>query len=291
MTSRVVSIGRLRIANDRPLTLIAGPCALESERLLMRVARSLVALCGRMRVPLILKCSYDKANRTSGRSFRGPGFEAARTILARVRQTFRIPLLVDVHTADEAALAAGAADGPPIPAFPSRQTDLLFAAGRAGKPVNVKKGQFVSPWEIRHAVDKIASTGNRQVLLTERGAMFGYQNLVVDMRSLEVMKRTGCPVLLDATHALQMPGAGGDRTGGAREFVPALARAGAAVGIAGLFMEVHPDPARARSDAATQWPLHRLGEMLDDVLRIDRVVKSRVGAGRLTRPGSRRVHP
>jgi 2-dehydro-3-deoxyphosphooctonate aldolase (KDO 8-P synthase) len=225
-------------------------------------------------VPLIFKASYDKANRTSSSSFRGPGLVEGLRVLSRARETARVPILTDIHEPSHAAPAAEVADVLQIPAFLSRQTDLIQAAARTGRAVNVKKGQFLAPLDMRHAIEKVTATGNHKVILTERGFSFGYNNLVTDMRSLSVMRATGCPVVFDATHSVQLPGGRGDASGGQREFIPVLARAAVAAGVAGLFMETHPDPARALSDGPNAWPLDRMERLLALLKRIDASVKS-----------------
>ncbi|HOW29021.1 MAG TPA: 3-deoxy-8-phosphooctulonate synthase [Elusimicrobiota bacterium] len=269
-----VTVGGIRIGNDQPLVLIAGPCVIESESMTERIARTLEKTARRMKVPLIFKCSYDKANRSSIKSYRGPGLEEGLEILERLKRRIDAPLLIDVHSVDEIPAAEAVADILQIPAFMCRQTDLVVAAARTGKIINVKKGQFLAPWDVRNVVDKAMSVGNRQILLTERGVSFGYNNLVVDMRGLTVMKGLGCPVIFDATHSVQLPGGRGTSTGGQREFIWPLARAAVAVGVAAVFMEVHPDPARALSDGPNAIPLSALPGGLRQLMAIDRTVKS-----------------
>ena len=241
-------IGKLTLGEGNPLFFIAGPCVIESDRHAMKMAERLTAVARDLGVPYIFKASYDKANRTALDSYRGPGLERGLEILARIKEEFGVPVLTDVHEVSQVGPAAEVCDVIQIPAFLSRQTDLLVAAGRSTAAVNIKKGQFLSPWEFRHAVDKVASAGNRRILVTERGSFFGYNNLVVDMRGLAVMKEYGWPVILDVTHSLQLPGGEGTRSGGQPQFIETLARAGVAAGVDGIFMEVHDNPARALSD-------------------------------------------
>jgi len=269
-----VKIGPLSVGGTGPLVLIAGPCVVESRELILRTAEAVGAIAGKRGVPVVFKSSYRKANRTSGRSFSGLGMDEALAILAEVKREFGMPVLTDIHAEGEAAAAAEVADVLQIPAFLCRQTDLLHAAGRTGRVVNIKKGQFLAPEDMKHAAEKVAETGNTNILLTERGTTFGYHNLIVDMRSLTVMAGLGYPVVLDATHSVQLPGGDAVRSGGQPEFIFPLARAGAAVGIAGLFLEVHPDPPRALSDAASQLRLDLLDELLGQVKAIDTLVKT-----------------
>jgi 2-dehydro-3-deoxyphosphooctonate aldolase (KDO 8-P synthase) len=260
---------------DRPFFLIAGPCVIESRELVLDTARRLRDVAASLDVPLIFKCSYDKANRSSGTSYRGPGMEEGLDILAEVRQSVGVPVLTDVHSVEEVAAAATVVDVLQTPAFLCRQTDLIEAAAASGKPVNIKKGQFLAPGDMRNVVDKARAAGGAgRVLVCERGYAFGYNNLVVDMRSLAIMRDTGCPVVFDATHSVQLPGGQGVRSGGQREHVPVLARAAVAAGIAGLFMETHPDPARALSDGPNAWPLDRMASLLATLKRLDEVVKA-----------------
>jgi 2-dehydro-3-deoxyphosphooctonate aldolase (KDO 8-P synthase) len=265
---RTVSVGGVRIGRGQPLGLIAGPCVIESRASCLALAARLATLARERRMPLVFKASYDKANRTSVESYRGPGIERGLAILAEVRERYGLPVLTDVHTVDEARRAARVVDVLQIPAFLCRQTDLLLAAGESGRPVNIKKGQFVAPWDMVYAVRKVLSTGNRDVILTERGASFGYNNLVADMRSLLVLRETGCPVVFDATHSVQRPGAAGGASGGDSRWVPALARAAVAAGCDAVFMEVHPQPRRALSDGANALPLRELGGLWDVLRRI-----------------------
>ena len=272
---REVTVGNVVFGGGRPLVLIAGPCAIEEEALTLRIAGFLKKLTSELGIGLIFKASYDKANRTSVSSFRGPGMAEGLRILARVKAEFDLPLLSDIHDLSQVEAAAEVLDILQIPAFLSRQTDLLVAAGNTGRVVNVKKGQFLAPWDMRNAVTKIESTGNRQILLTERGASFGYNNLVVDMRSLVVMRETGCPVVFDATHSVQLPGGAGTASAGQRQYVGALSRAATATGIDGLFWEVHEDPEKALCDGPNSLPLQGLRAMLEEILAIDAIVKGK----------------
>ncbi len=258
----------VRIGPGAPLLLMAGPCVLESEGLAREVATELKAVCKRLGVTLVFKASFDKANRTSIHSFRGPGLDAGLRILARLRAELRLPIVSDIHEPAQAAPAAEVLDIIQIPAFLCRQTDLLLAAAATGKVVNVKKGQFLAPWDMRHAVAKLREAGCKGILLTERGASFGYNNLVVDMRSLEIMRSLGCPVVFDGTHSVQLPGGAGAASGGQREFIPLLTRAAMAAGIDGLFLEVHPDPEQALCDGPNSLPLAELEPLLQNLLRI-----------------------
>jgi 2-dehydro-3-deoxyphosphooctonate aldolase (KDO 8-P synthase) len=261
---------------DRPLFLIAGPCVVESRQLQLDTAGELKELCDALAIPFIFKSSYDKANRSSGKSFRGLGMDAGLTILAEVRKQIGVPVLTDVHTADEVPAAAAAVDVLQTPAFLCRQTDFIQAAASAGRPVNIKKGQFLSPWEMKNVVEKARqASGADNIMVCERGVSFGYNNLVSDMRSLMVMRDTGCPVVFDATHSVQLPGGQGSSSGGQREFVPVLARAAVASGVAGVFMETHPRPDKALSDGPNAWPLHLMRELLETLKEIDTLVKRR----------------
>ena len=268
-------IGALEIGNDEKLFLIAGPCAIESEALAMETAHSLARIAERCGVGLVYKSSFDKANRTSHESYRGPGMEAGLRILERVRDETGVPVITDVHEDTPFDEVASVVDVLQTPAFLCRQTDFIQAVARCGKPVNIKKGQFLAPWDMAHVADKARATGNPDIMLCERGASFGYNYLVSDMRSLAVMRHTGCPVVFDATHSVQMPGGQGARSGGQREFVPVLARAAVAAGVAGVFMETHPNPDDALSDGPNSWPLGRMGELLECLVAIDASVKSR----------------
>jgi 2-dehydro-3-deoxyphosphooctonate aldolase (KDO 8-P synthase) len=259
---------------DRPLFLIAGPCVVESRELQIDVAGRLKEMTGRLGVPFIFKSSYDKANRSSSKSFRGLGMEQGLRILAEVKRQVGVPVLTDVHTEDEVKPVAEVVDVLQTPAFLCRQTDFIHAAASAGRPVNIKKGQFLSPQEMRNVVDKAREASKQEnIMVCERGFSFGYGNLVSDMRSLAIMRNTGCPVVFDATHSVQLPGGQGTASGGQREFIPVLARAAVATGIAGLFMETHPDPAKALSDGPNAWPLGLMQELLETLVDLDRSVK------------------
>ena len=268
-------IGAFEIGNDEKLFLIAGPCVIESEALAMETAQALARITERCGIGLVYKSSFDKANRTSHESFRGPGMEAGLRILERVRNDVSVPVITDVHEDTPLDEAASVVDVLQTPAFLCRQTNFIQAVARCGKPVNIKKGQFLAPWDMIHVADKARATGNPHIMLCERGASFGYNYLVSDMRSLAVMRHTGCPVVFDATHSVQMPGGQGPRSDGQREFVPVLARAAVAAGVAGVFMETHPNPEEALSDGPNAWPLGRMEELLECLLAIDEVVKSR----------------
>ena len=260
---------------EQPLFLIAGPCVIESATLTEEVAGQLRDMTRRLGMPLIFKASYDKANRSSGASFRGPGIDSGLKILQGIRQKFALPILTDVHEDTPIRDVAAVVDVLQTPAFLCRQTNFILNVARAGKPVNIKKGQFLSPWEMSNVVDKARSTGNQQIMVCERGFSFGYNNLVSDMRSLAIMRATGAPVVFDATHSVQLPGGQGDASGGQREHVPVLARAAVAAGVAGIFMETHPDPAKALSDGPNAWPLGELEALLRTLIEIDRTVKAR----------------
>jgi 2-dehydro-3-deoxyphosphooctonate aldolase (KDO 8-P synthase) len=259
---------------DRPLFLIAGPCVIESAMLVEEVAGRLKEITAALGMPFIFKASFDKANRSSRGSFRGPGLEQGLAVLEGVRRKFGVPVLTDVHEDTPLAEVAAVVDVLQTPAFLCRQTNFIVAVAAAGRPVNIKKGQFLSPWEMQQVVDKARSTGNEAVTVCERGFSFGYNNLVADMRSLAAMRATGCPVVFDATHSVQLPGALGGASGGQREFVPVLARAAVAAGVAGVFMETHPDPARALSDGPNAWPLARMAPLLATLQQLDRITKS-----------------
>ncbi|MEW5902888.1 MAG: 3-deoxy-8-phosphooctulonate synthase [Pseudomonadota bacterium] len=259
---------------DKPLFLIAGPCVIESEQMALDTAGQLKEICNALQINFIYKSSYDKANRSSSKSFRGFGMEAGLNILQKVKEQIGVPVLTDVHSEDEIAPVAAVVDVLQTPAFLCRQTDFIHAVAKAGKPVNIKKGQFLSPWDMKNVVDKAREvSGTDNIMVCERGASFGYNNLVSDMRSLAVMRNTGCPVVFDATHSVQLPGGQGTASGGQREFVPVLARAAVAVGVAGLFMETHPDPAKALSDGPNAFPLGHLKELLQTLKAIDALVK------------------
>jgi len=261
---------------DQPLFLIAGPCVVESRQLQMDTAGELKAICQALQIPFIFKSSYDKANRSSGKSFRGLGMEHGLEILAEVRRTLGVPVLTDVHTEQEVAPVAAVVDVLQTPAFLCRQTDFIHAAAASGKPVNIKKGQFLSPWDMKNVADKARqASGQDTILVCERGTSFGYNNLVSDMRSLAVMRETGCPVVFDATHSVQLPGGQGATSGGQREFVPVLARAAVASGVAGIFMETHPNPEKALSDGPNAWPLKHMRALLETLKEIDVLVKQR----------------
>lgn len=265
------------VGPGRPFLLIAGPCALESEEMAMEVATTMKEICERIGMSYVFKASFDKANRTALDSYRGPGLEKGLEIMARIRESVGVPIISDVHETSHVKPAAEVLDIIQIPAFLSRQTDLLVAAAETGKPISLKKGQFLSPWDMKHAVSKIKHTGNRNLLLTERGAMLGYNNLVVDMRSFPVMRSMGCPVIYDATHSVQLPGGAGASSGGQREFIPPLTRAAVAAGIDGLFMEVHPDPDNALCDGPNSWPLDKIEGLLKCVLTIHECANPCIG--------------
>ncbi|MDO8988844.1 MAG: 3-deoxy-8-phosphooctulonate synthase [Sideroxyarcus sp.] len=259
---------------DKPLFLIAGPCVIESEQMAIDTAGQLKEMCQKLGIPFIYKSSYDKANRSSGKTFRGFGMEAGLKILEKVKTQIGVPVLTDVHDEDEIAPVAAVVDVLQTPAFLCRQTDFIHAVAKSGKPVNIKKGQFLSPWDMKNVVDKAREvSGGDTIMVCERGASFGYNNLVSDMRSLAVMRNTGCPVVFDATHSVQLPGGQGTSSGGQREFVPVLARAAVAAGIAGIFMETHPDPAKAMSDGPNAFPLGHLSAMLQTLKALDALVK------------------
>ena len=259
---------------DRPFFLIAGPCAIETEQLALETAVELKAITARLGIPFIYKSSFDKANRSSIDSFRGPGMEEGLRILQKVKDEVGVPVLTDVHEDTDIEAVAEVVDVLQTPAFLCRQTNYIVRVAKAGLPVNIKKGQFLSPWEMKNVSDKAKSTGNEQIMVCERGASFGYNNLVSDMRSLAVMRDTGCPVVFDATHSVQLPGGLGNSSGGQREFIPVLARAAVAVGISGLFMETHPDPSVAKSDGPNAWPLDRMEALLITLKNLDEVTKS-----------------
>lgn len=259
---------------DRPFFLIAGPCAIESEQLALDTAFQLKEITARLDIPFIYKSSFDKANRSSIDSYRGPGMEEGLRILRKVKDEVGVPVLTDVHEDTDIGAVAAVVDVLQTPAFLCRQTNFITRVASAGLPVNIKKGQFLSPWEMKNVSNKAKSTGNRQIMVCERGASFGYNNLVSDMRSLAVMRDTGCPVVFDGTHSVQLPGGRGDSSGGQREFIPVLARAAVAAGIAGLFMETHPDPANAMSDGPNAWPLHRMEELLTTLKTLDEAAKA-----------------
>lgn len=263
-----------KIGLDQPLFLIAGPCVIESETLAQETAGQLKEIAQQLNIPFIYKSSFDKANRSSGTSFRGPGLEQGLAILERVKSAIGVPVLTDVHEDTPLNEVAAVVDVLQTPAFLCRQTNFIQNVARQGKPVNIKKGQFLAPWDMGNVVDKARAVGNEHIMVCERGASFGYNNLVSDMRSLAVMRQTGAPVVFDATHSVQLPGGQGASSGGQREFVPVLARAAVAAGVAGLFMETHPDPAKALSDGPNAWPLAQMADLLHTLVEIDRLVKA-----------------
>ena len=263
-----------QVDNDRPFFLIAGPCVIESEALALSTAETLKKITDDLGIPFIYKSSFDKANRSSGASYRGPGIAEGLRILAKVRAEIGVPVLTDVHEDTPLDEVAAVVDVLQTPAFLCRQTNFIHNVCAQGLPVNIKKGQFLAPWDMRHVADKAKSTGNDRIMLCERGVSFGYNNLVSDMRSLPVMKQTGCPVVFDATHSVQLPGGQGASSGGQREFVPVLARAAVAVGVAGLFMETHPDPDKALSDGPNAWPLGHMPELLKQLQALDNIAKT-----------------
>jgi len=274
MPQRSISIDGFRVGGGEPLVLIAGPCVIESESHALKMAERLVKIAQRAKVPLVFKASYDKANRSSVKSFRGPGLAGGLEILRKIKERFRVPVLTDIHEPAQAHVAAEVCDVLQVPAFLSRQTDLLVAAGETGRVVNLKKGQFLSPWEMGNAVEKVKSTGNKKVILTERGVSFGYNNLVVDMRSFPVLAKTGCPVVFDITHSVQLPGGRGKASGGQPEFIEPLARAGTAAGVDGIFLEVHDRPQKALSDGSNALRLDLLPGSLNKLTSIAKLVRS-----------------
>jgi len=280
MKSRKVIVGgrngtaRVSFGGGSPLALIAGPCVIEGEKFTLKVAETLARLARRLRIPLVFKASFDKANRTSAKSFRGPGLRDGLRILAKVRRETGLPVLTDVHEQVQAYAAGEVVDAVQVPAFLARQTDLLTAAARTGLPVNIKKGQFMAPEDMAHAIEKIHSQGNHSVLLTERGTSFGYHNLVVDMRSIPLMGNLGAPVVFDATHSVQTPSSRGGASGGKSEFIPVLARAACAAGADALFIETHPSPGRALSDGPNSWPISRLGDLWQASCAVSRAARS-----------------
>lgn len=271
--SQGIRIGEIMVGGGAPLVLIAGPCVIEGEEFTLSLAKDLLEISRNIPIPLIFKASYDKANRTSISSNRGPGLVEGLRILQRVKEEVGLPILSDVHSVSEVRRAAEVLDVIQIPAFLCRQTDLLVEAGRTGRPINVKKGQFLAPWDMVHVVEKITSTGNEQILLTERGTSFGYNNLVSDIKALPIMQRLGYPVIYDATHSVQLPGGAGKASGGNREFIPHLARAAVGAGVDGVFLEVHPNPDQALSDGANSLKLDALSPLLRQLGAIDRIVK------------------
>ena len=266
-----VSIANITIGQGQPLALIAGPCVLESRDMAMTIAETVSNIAAALGMPYIFKGSFDKANRTSISASRGPGLDEGMAILAEIQREFNIPVCTDFHLPEQAAPLARVVDLLQVPAFLCRQTDMLLAAAETGKPTSVKKGQFLAPWDMKNVVEKFTAHGNHQLLLTERGASFGYNNLIVDMRGLAVMRDFGYPVIFDATHSAQLPGGAGSATGGQREYIPAMLRGAVAVGVDALFMEVHPEPEHGLSDATTMWPLAQLREQLEIAQRIDAV--------------------
>lgn len=271
--TREIIIGRVKIGGNRPLALIAGPCVIESEEATLRHAERLMTICNGLSIPLIFKASYDKANRTSIGAFRGPGMKEGLRILAKVKDSLGLPVLSDIHSIEQITPAAEVLDVIQIPAFLCRQTDLLVAAAKSGRVINVKKGQFLAPWDMKNVAGKLAASGNENIILTERGVSFGYNNLVVDMRSFPVMRATGYPVVFDATHSVQLPGGQGESSGGQREFVEYLSRAAVATGIDGIFMEVHEDPDKALCDGPNSIPLHELPNLLKTLKAMDAIAK------------------
>jgi len=257
-----VRVGEIRIGKGNPLVLIAGPCVIENEEITFTTAQKLKEVCDRLGISLIFKSSFDKANRTSGSSFRGPGIDQGLKILSEVKKKFSVPVISDIHAVNEVRPASEVLDALQIPAFLCRQTDLILSSSRTGKPVNVKKGQFLAPWDVKHIIEKFTSTGNQNLLLTERGTSFGYNNLIVDFRGFSVIRSFGYPMLFDVTHSLQLPGGDGSFSGGQREYAPSLARAAVATGVDGLFIEVHPEPMKALSDASTMIPLNEIEGLL-----------------------------
>jgi len=260
---------------DHPLFLIAGPCVIESQQMALDTAGQLREICAAVGIPFIYKSSYDKANRSSNKTFRGFGMSEGLKILDEVKRQIGVPVLTDVHTAEQVPEVAAVVDVLQTPAFLCRQTDFIEACARSGKPVNIKKGQFLAPWDMKNVVDKAkaANGGQDNIMVCERGASFGYNTLVSDMRSLAIMRETNCPVVFDATHSVQQPGGQGDKSGGQREFVPVLARAAVASGIAGIFMETHPDPSKALSDGPNAWPLHKMKALLEVLVEMDKLIK------------------
>ena len=272
--ARSISIASFRIGGGEPLVLIAGPCVIESEEHAMKMAERLVKIADKAKIPLIFKASYDKANRSSLTSFRGPGLAEGLEILRKIKARLGVPVLTDIHEPAQAAPAAEVCEVLQVPAFLSRQTDLLVAAGKTGRAVNLKKGQFLSPWEMANAAEKVKSTGNKKIVITERGVSFGYNNLVVDMRSFPILSKTGCPVVFDVTHSVQLPGGQGTASGGQPEFIEPLARAGTAVGVDGIFLEVHDRPEQALSDGSNALRLDRLPALLAKLVPIAELVRS-----------------
>ena len=272
-TTREIALGALRLGGGNPLFLIAGPCVIESEKHARMMAEKVAKIASDAGVPYIYKASYDKANRSSVKAFRGPGLKEGLRILGKIKSELKLPILTDIHDASQAQAAAEVCDVLQIPAFLARQTDLLIAAGKTGRIINIKKGQFLSPWDIGNVAEKVASTGNTKIILTERGASFGYQNLVVDMRSFPIMQRTGYPVVYDVTHSVQLPGGQGHASGGQPEFIEPLARAGVAAGVDGIFLETHDNPAAALSDGPNALPLVQLPALLAKLKELATLVR------------------
>jgi len=277
-TPRSFTIGKIRVGDNAPLFLIAGPCVIESEAHAMFIAEHVAAVASDLGIPLVYKASYDKANRSSVTSYRGPGLTEGLRILSEIKKRTGLPILTDVHEVSHVGPAAEVCDVLQIPAFLSRQTDLLIAAGKSGRVVNIKKGQFLSPWDIGNAVEKVAGTGNEKIIITERGSTFGYRNLVVDMRAIPIMRKLGYPVVFDVTHSVQVPGGEGKSSGGQPEFIEPLARAGVAAGADGVFLEVHENPAQALSDGTNALALEKLRPMLQRILRVASLVREWNGA-------------
>ena len=263
------------VSDSSPLFLIAGPCVIESEALALETAGYLKEMCAALHLPFIYKSSFDKANRSSAQSYRGPGFEQGLMILEKVKAQINVPVLTDVHEDTPLFEVASVVDVLQTPAFLCRQTNFIQKVAMMKKPMNIKKGQFLAPWDMKHVVEKARAVGNEEIMVCERGASFGYNNLVSDMRSLQIMRETGCPVVYDVTHSVQLPGGLDGRSGGQREFIPSLARAATAVGISGIFMETHPFPEKALSDGPNSWPLDKMRELLEQLVAIDKIVKSR----------------
>lgn len=285
--TRTVEIGTVRIGGSLPLVLIAGPCVIESEAHAMSMAERISQIAAGLAVPYVFKASYDKANRTSISSYRGPGLDEGLRILQKIKDTYRVPILTDVHDVHQVAHAAAVCDVLQIPAFLSRQTDLIIAAALTGRAVNLKKGQFLAPWEMGNAIEKIRSANNENILLTERGVTFGYQNLVVDMRSFPIMRKLGYPVIFDVTHSVQLPGGAGKASGGQPEFIEPLARAGVAAGVDGVFLEVHDNPAKALSDGTNALPLEQLKPLLEKLVALSALDRQWSAAEAPTVPVSR----
>lgn len=275
-----IKVGNVSFGNNKPFALIAGPCVIESKDIVFKIAERLVKMTKRLKIPYVFKASYDKANRTSVDSFRGPGIEKGLKILAEVKKKFGVPVLSDVHCSYDMGMAAEVLDVIQIPAFLCRQTDLIVAAAKTGKVVNVKKGQFLAPWDMKPLVKKLEISGNPKILLTERGVSFGYNNLVTDFRSLAIMRDLGYPVVFDATHSVQQPGGLGNASGGKSEFIPLLSRCAVAAGCDGLFMETHLDPAKSLSDGPNMIPLDKLEDLLEELMEIDGIVKSKKNKGK-----------